>query len=56
MCKTYVYYVQRHFGFKAVVIFDGNSIEATKQSTKAVEQFGLHNTAIPNSCSPKQLQ
>ena len=48
VCKTYVEYVQRHFGSNAVVVFDGYSDESTQQSTKSWERSrraSLHSSA-----------
>lgn len=39
VCKTYVDYVQTHFGCNAIVVFDGYPSDVAYQSTKAAERY-----------------
>lgn len=43
ICTNYVQYVQTHYGFNAVVIFDGCPIDAASKSTKSAERFRRSN-------------
>lgn len=39
VCQIYVYYVKRHFGSNAILVFDGYPVGINYQSTKAAERY-----------------